>query len=324
MKFKILISLLAIVLVAGCTIPGIPNILPGGGTITGGNGLAITSFTAQPTPVYSGGTVRVTAEFQNPGGTTVNSGSSLVYLTGTDVSLGNTSGSYWYGKNQSSNDANEIRYFAKNMTTANVVKGTPAVTDRIVWNLVAPNITTGQTRQDTFIVRVYSGYSSGVNGNIWVYSDSEAQATKSAGRTPETSSFTSISGPVAADIKLSPDPIILYSGDTSFTFNIDITNTATGSIYTKTITYSTAAASDLSLNPDTELNWVNVAVDGGGLGITDCTGPFQILGGKSMTLTCTASVPNPTTLTFKSFPINVNVTYGYYMQNEATVTVQGK
>jgi hypothetical protein len=321
MKFKILISLLAIVLVAGCTIPGMPNL--GTGTITGGNGLAITSFTAQPTPVFSGSTVRVTAEFQNLGGTTVSNDSSLIYLTGTDVSLSDTSGDSWYGKS-AGKDQSEIRHFAKNMVPENVVKGTPAVTDRIVWNLVAPNMTAGQTRQDTFIVRVYSSYSSGVNGNIWVYSDSEAQATKSAGRTPETSSFTTISGPVSVNIQISPDPIILYSGESTFTFNIVITNTATGSIYTKNIPYASATANDLALDPDDELNWVNVAVGSGSLTIAECSGPQQILGGKSMTLSCTATVPNPDTLTFKSFPLNVMVTYGYYMQSEATVTVQGR
>ena len=310
-------------LVAGCSeIPGLPN-LSTGGSVIGGNGLAITSFTAEPTPVFSGSTVRVTGEFQNMGGTTVNTDSALIYLTGTDVSLGDTSGDSWHGKS-AGNDMSEIRHFNKNMLPENVVKGTPAVTDRIVWNLVAPDMTAGQTRQDTFIMRVYSKYASGVNGNIWVYSESESQAAKSAGTAPETSSFTPVSGPVGVSVRLSPDPIVLYQGENQFTFNIDIINTGTGSIYSKSINYATATAGDLVLDSENELNHVDVTVDGGDLSIQECSGDQQIMGGKSITLSCTATVPNPSALTFKSFPLNVMVNYGYYTQSEATVTVQGK
>ena len=322
MNFKILIPMLAIVLVAGCTIPDL-GILGAGTSLVGGNGLSVTSFTAEPSPVYSGNTVRVTVEAQNLGGTTVGVGDSLLYLTGTDVNLADTSGSYWYGS--ATSDQTPIKHFNKNMTTANVVKGTSAVTDRVIWNLKAPTIPSGQTRQDTFILRVYSKYSSGVNGNIWIYSESESEATKSAGRTLHTSSFTPITGPIAVSVKLSPDPVVLYAGESTFSFDITLTNTATGSIYNKDINYASAGVGDLALDSETELNHVTVTVDSGTLTLdTECVGDKQILGGKSLTLTCTATVPSADTLTFQSFPMNVMVGYGYYTENEATVTIQGK
>ncbi len=141
---KILISLLAIVLVAGCTMPEMPD-LTGGQTIgTSGKGLEITTFTADPTPVYSNARVRVTMEVENQGGTTVNSSKDLVYLTGSNVNLGSGDDKYW----RSSNDS-EYKTFTRQMKAADVVKGTSADTARFTWSLIAPVIPAGQTRTDS-------------------------------------------------------------------------------------------------------------------------------------------------------------------------------
>ncbi|NIM46675.1 MAG: hypothetical protein GTN40_00755 [Candidatus Aenigmarchaeota archaeon] len=319
MKSKILISILAIALVAGC-IGEIPGLGPTVGL--GGIGLEIISFTADPTPVYSNRTVRVVGEIENRGGTTVANDSALVYLTGSNIDLDDTTGKYWYGRD-AGDDRSEIRYFSKDMDPENVVRGTPPDMERFSWSLVSPTITPGQTRQDTFILRVYSDYSSGVNGNIWVYTDSEAEATKAAGRALRTSSFTPISGPVGVNVRLTPNPIILYEGETEFTFNIDITNTATGTIFNKDIDYDSATVSDLALDAETQLNWLNVAVDAPNLNVAECTGDQEVFGGRSMTLVCEAKVPSAPS-TFKSYLLNVLVTYGYYQEREAVVTVQGR
>jgi len=320
MKFKILISILAMVLVAGCIGVEIPGLGPMPGVA--GIGLEITSFSATPTPIYSRGTIRVVAEVENRGGSTVNNTSALVYLTGSNIDLDDLTGRYWFGRD--TDDRNEIGHFSKSMDPENVVRGTPPDMERFSWTLVAPNITPGQTRQDTFIFRVYSDYSSGVNGNIWVYTDSEAEATKSAGRALKTSSFTAISGPVGVNVRVAPNPIILYEGENQFTFNIDITNTATGTIYKKSIPYSTATVSNLALNAETELNWLTVSVDSD-LTITECTGDQEVFGGKSMTLVCEVTIPSSAPVTtFRSYLLNVIVSYGYYQEREATVTVQGR
>ncbi len=311
------------VLVAGCAIPGfeIPGIglMPG----IGGIGLEIISFSADPTPVYSRGTVRVVAEVENRGGTAVENNSALVYLTGSNIDLDDLTGRYWYGRDP--DDRSEIMRFSKTMDPENVVRGTPADVERFSWSLVAPNITPGQMRSDSFIFRVYTDYSSGVNGNIWVYTEAEAEATKAAGRALKTSSFTPVSGPVAVGINLRPNPIILYEGESEFTFNIDITNTASGTIYKNdSITYSTATAASLALDAETQLNWLTVDVDSD-LDITECTGDQEIFGGRSMTLVCEATVPASAPVsTFRSYLLNVIVSYGYYTEREAGVTVQGR
>jgi len=322
MNFKILFSTLAIVLIAGCVIPGLDT----GGTILGGvNGIAITSFKAEPTEAYSGNTVRVTLEAQNLGGTTVDNRSVLVHLIASNANLNSNEAGSWHGKS-AGNDKKEVRHFSRNLTPADSIKGTPANIEKITWNLVAPTITPGQKRVDSFTARLYSEYSSGVNGNIWVYNQSEAEATKTAGKALKTSSFTPVVGPVSINIKLSPDPVVLYPGENIFTFSIDVTNSGTGVVY-KTGAINLAIDSpSFSLDTDSQLHWISVSVNTNNqLTIADCTGDQQISGGRSMTLVCTATIPSSYSVsTFRSFPVNVMAKYGYYIDGETSVTVQGR
>ncbi|MEM7816836.1 MAG: hypothetical protein QXZ20_02895 [Candidatus Aenigmatarchaeota archaeon] len=211
MKTKILIALLGIVAIAGCTIPGVPGITPGVPVTGGGKGLEITSFTAEPNAVYSGSTVRVIMETENQGGATAYNSSSFAYLTGSNMDLDGTNDMYWRGKDNE--DKNDCKYFMKDMKPADIVKGTQGDTKTFKWNLIAPNITAGQTRTDTFIGRVYTDYETGVNGNIWVYTETEADAAKASGRTLNKASFSSTSGPVAVEVSVSPDPVIIYGTD---------------------------------------------------------------------------------------------------------------
>jgi len=322
LKFYAL-SILAIVSISLCTIPEIPGVTPG---VVGaaGRGLEIISFTSEPSPVFSRGTARVIMETENQGGSTVNNDSAIVYLTGSNINLGSTTGDYWFGSG--AEDKKEIRRFPKNMAPEDVVKGTPASTYRFVWNLVAPNLTAGQTRNDMFIGRIYHEYTSAANGNIWVYSDTESEAARAAGRPLNKASFTSTAGPVAVEVTVTPDPIILYGSESTFSFNIKISNVAAGTIYKNdTLSYSTiTSGSGINLKSE-DLNKVFVEVKiptGSGLTVTDCTGEQELVSSKSMTLVCT--VTGASVSTFKSYAINVIAHYGYYTEKTASVTVQGR
>jgi hypothetical protein len=316
---KILISLLAIVLVAGCTIPGLN--LGGTTTIgTSGKGLEITTFTAEPTPVYSNARVRVTMEVENQGGTTVSKSKALVYLTGSNVDLGSGDDRYWR-----SSDDEEYKTFDRDMRAADVVKGTSADTKRFTWSLTAPALPAGQTRTDTFYGRTYCDYTTGVNGNVWVYTEGEADAAKASGRSLNLASFTSTSGPVGLSVKVSPDPVIYYSdttGGETFSLYITVSNLASGTIYERGKDYSSTPFSIA----DTQYNqvWVNVN-PASGLNILnspDCTGKQELPAGKSTTLVCDFTVSSPET--FKSYPITITADYGYFTERSATVVVQGK
>ena len=310
---------------AGCSIPGISNI-PGlntGTTSGGGKGLEITSFTAEPSTIYSRSVVRVIMDVENQGGTTAKNTSSFAFLTGSNINLTNRSGVYWYGKTDGGTDEQDCQNFTKDLKPADVVKGTTGDSKTVTWNVVAPNVTAGQTRTDSFIGRVYTDYQTGVNGNIWVYSETESDAAKASGRSLNRASFASTSGPVSVVVSVSPDPVIVYeSGDNSATLNIRISNVASGTIYSSG---KVTGCSKIALKTD-DLNNVTYTIDAPDFNLADClsTDNVELVSGKPTTVFCTIT-PKATTITaFKSFPITINVKYGYYTERTTTVTVQGK
>jgi len=311
MKAKILITLLAVAAIAGCTIPGISGITPGTTAIGGGQGLEITSFTAEPNTVFSGSTVRLIIEVQNKGGTNVQTSDALLWLTGSNFQAwGNT-------------NAQVYEHFDREMKAEDVVRGIPADTKRFALSLTAPSLTPGQTRADTFIGRVYHEYETSANGNVWVYTDTEADAARTAGRSLYTSSFTYTKGPVGLQVSVSPDPIILYGAETNFTLYIKISNLATGTIYyPQSVTYTTGSE-NITL-ASYQLNNVTVNATGTYLNIgNDCKGSQELVAGKETTLVCDVQV-DPKPSTFGSYALSVTVNYGYYTEKTASVTIQGK
>jgi len=324
MKLKILISLLAVVAVAGCTIPGIPGITPGGSIVGAGNGLEITSFTAQPETLYSGSTARIIMEVENKGETTVPTSKSIAYLTGSNIEFSSSPSSdmVWHDSSQYQT--------IKEMKSQDVVRGISGSTDRVSWTLNSPNIPRGQTRTDTFIGRLYCDYKTTTQGSVWVYSEAESEASRTAGRSLEKSSFTTTKGPVGLAVSVQPDPVILYSGDKTFSINIKITNLATGTIYKAgKITYDTTTSGKALISDDLNKVYLNITMQSDKLEITtdECNGyeEQELVAGRPTTIICDFEITEDlSTLTFKSYPITVSIDYGYFTERTATVTVQGK
>jgi hypothetical protein len=310
MKAKILLSVLSIVLVAGCV--GIE--LPGGvSTAVGaGNGMEITSFTAEPTSVFSDASVRVTMEIENRGGHTVPADDALIYLTGASFTEWTDDG------------ANAIyELITKEMRAEDVVRGVAASTDRWTTSLSAPELDAGQTSSYIFIGRLYSDYQTSSSGNIWVYSETEAEAARAAGRTIYTPSFTYTKGPVGLSISVSPTPVVIYDEDDTITVYIKVSNLASGTIYDPDVSIGVG---DVGLTMD-DINIVNVDVQSdlsfaAGNDADSCYGEQELVAGRDLTLICEFDVG--AVETFQSFPISVDVTYGYYTERTASVTVQGR
>ena len=306
-------TILAIVLVSACTIPGLEWPFGNGGALPGvtGLGLEMTSFTAEPSTVFSGSTVRLIMETENKGGTTVEDSEALIYLTGSNFDdWSDTSPLY--------------DHFDKDMKAQDVVRGVPADTKRFSWSLTAPTLPSGQTRTDTFIGRIYHEYETSALGSIWVYSETEAEAARAAGRQMYSPSFTYTKGPVGVYVSVSPDPVVLYSEGDSFTINIKISNLAAGTIYSPgAVTYA-SGSENIALEAD-EINRVDVDItaDSELSGYTDCEGTDEeLIAGRDLTLVCDLTPPLPGT--FKSYSFDVKVSYGYYTERTATVTVQGR
>ncbi len=306
MKTKILISILATVLVAGCTIPGLPELptVP----IGGGGGLEIISFTAEPSSVFSGATIRLIMETANQGGTTVDDAEALVYLFKSDD---------WGGE--------EYDHFEKDMKAEDVVRGIPADTKRFSWSLTAPSLPAGQTRSDILIGRIYHEYETSARGSVWVYDETEAEAARAAGRQTYSSTFTYTRGPVGVQVTVSPEPVVLYGDEDTFTVYIKVSNLAAGTIYSPgSVTYG-EGSEDIGLTAE-EINRVDVDVDADSAlgGYADCEGEDQeLVAGRDLTLVCDVTV-SPTPDTFKSYKFDVTVSYGYYTERTASVTIQGR
>jgi hypothetical protein len=318
MNKSILLTTLAVLLVAGCTGTGIQ--LPFQQitmTAIGGAGMVISDFSADPTAAYGNSNVRVMMTVSNKGGAPVSDANSLVYLTGSALSLSDTTGVYWH------NPAETIfKHFGKTMNPEDTVRGTPADEKTLTWSLTAPNVSRGQTRSDIFIGRVYYDYQTSVTGTVWVYSQSESDASRASGRTLNKATISATSGPVALTVKTSPDPIVLSTGENTFSMTMKVSNVGGGALYKVGAVTYTSGSEDITLTTD-ELNKVDIAVSAPGMTVSGCTGEQELVAGKDITLSCDVTITSPPT-TFQGYPITVTATYGYNAERTATVTVSGR
>ena len=137
------------------------------------------------------------------------------------------------------------------------------------------------------------------------------------------STWSATSGPVAVNARVTQDPVILYEGEDSMTLVLKISNAGGGVLYKSGfIDYNTGSPDSLAISED-ELNRVDVSLNFAGEELDNsCTGTFELVGGKDLTLTCDLFVAPPAT--FRSYPITVTASYGYYTERTATVSVSGR
>lgn len=312
---KILIPILATVLVSLCAGIG-PTPTP---TVTG-LGLEIITFESETLEIYSNGSTSLRMEIENKGEFSVPSASSLIYLMGSSLNLGDTSGFYWYS---ATGETSPFKHFNKEMKSEDPLRGTPPTLSIIRWSLKAPTVSRGQTRPDTFKARVYYDYETTVNGNVWVYSEAEADAAYAAGKELSKSNFDPTEGPIAVTVTVSPDPVVLYGTDNYFNLFIELSNKGGGTLYKKgAVTYTTPE--DINITR-VELNKVNVTIDKGtaDLTITGCKNEQELIAGRDTTLICDVTIGSPPT-TVESYPLAIHVEYGYITEKTIDVTVSGR
>jgi len=317
-----ILSVLFVIFTSACTIPDLTGVGTTPQIGQAGRGLEIITFTLEPSTVFSGTTVRINSEIQNLGGTTVPATKALVLLAGTNLNFSDTSGNSW--RSGTSGDS-VVKVIDVDMKAEDVVRGIPPNIKRYTWSLIARNLTPGQTVSDTFFLRVYHDYTTAVNGNVWVYSETESEAARASGRTLNKASFTTTSGPVGVAVTVSPDPVVLFGSEDKFTLSIKLSNLAQGTIFRKgAVTYSSVTGPQEINIKTTDLNNVTVSITTTGLTLgSGCNGPQELVAGRDTTLFCEVTINTPPT-TFASFPLNINVDYSYFTEKTTTVTVQGR
>lgn len=319
MNKAILLATLATIFVAGCTQVQIPNIFQTTTTVLGGTGMVMTDFSADQSAVFGAQSDRIIMTVSNKGGHSVPDADSLVYLTGSALSPSGDNTIYW----TITGSDTLIKKFAKEMKPADPIRDTPANEKTISWSLTAPNISRGEQTSYLFIGRVYYDYQTKVTGNIWVYSESEADASKTAGRTLNKATWSATSGPVAINARVTQDPVILYGTDNKFTLVIKVSNVGGGVLYLKgAISYGTTNPDNLNLTTS-QINRVTVGGNVGGNTLpAECIGTQELIGGHDLTLTCDVTITPPAT--FQGFPITITADYGYFTERTSSVTVSGR
>jgi hypothetical protein len=321
MNKAILLATMAVVFVAGCTNIQIPNIIQSS-TVLGGTGLVMSDFSIGQAEVYGLQTDRIMMTVSNKGGHSVPDGDALVFLTGSAVDLDGDDTMYW-----TSSTETLIKQFGKEMKPADPVKDTPAEEKTISWSLVAPNVSKGEQTPYLFIGRVYSDYQTKVTGNIWVYSETEADTAKTADKTLNKATWSATSGPIAINARLTQDPVVLYGNENMMSLIIKVSNAGSGVLYQQgAIDYAAASTpDDLALTSD-QINRVVISGNVAGAALPDdCTNSgnaIEMVGGKDLTLTCDVTITPPAT--FQGYPITITADYGYYTERTASVTVSGR
>jgi hypothetical protein len=311
MNAKILIPLLlAVVAIAGCVGQGEQK-------PTAGLGAAILSFAPSQDSVYTNKSVTLTMTIENQGDYIINKTFAFAYLMGSNL------------KNTSDSDPDMWtttplnRSLPKDLKPADPSRQIPADQANIKWTVTAPTgLSRGQSRTDTFIGRFYYLYNTTVDTTAWIYSESEAAAERAKGNqlTPPTSSYSY--GPLEVTVSYAPtNPVI---SDNTFTMFIKIKNVGGGVPFNPT--------SDIFNNPESpkleedELNkvYINITDPSGKFTIPgDCQGVQELLPGKETPISCDITMSG-ITAPKTGFSPKITISYGYYIDAQTQITVQGK
>lgn len=307
-KTALALLVLGAVVIAGC--------VGGGGQVsaTTGNGLEITNFTTAQAQVYSGSTTLVTFGVENQGETTLSASTGGILLIGADD---------WI-------PGNITRKFDKDMRPADPTKTPPIPAGRQTetWRLTGPSLGRGQSRTYTLTGRVYYDYLTSAFGSIAVYPQSEATAAQNRGETLQKSSWSVTRGPIRMDVIVAPDPVVVSAAGDTFTLQVTFTNTENGVIYTNgTVANVTDGTNTAPFAiPEPALNKLTIDVTGftGDLSIVDpsCYQNVELVG-NSASIICdvrVTQVPNVK----RTFSVGVNADYGYYADQQMTLTALGK
>jgi hypothetical protein len=308
----LVVLVLAVVAISGC-------VEDGGVTTT--NGLEITDFSSDQDSVFSGRDVRISMTVENLGDYSVADAKAMAYLTGSNLDLTTASVSTaWDG----GTTGTQCMTFGKELKAADPAKDTEPGFKTVRWSLTAPSLPSGQSRTDQFIGRVYYDYQTVLRGTVWAYPEAEVDAIRSQGETPETSTFTSTEGPLEFEVTIAPDPVVVYNGDRTFTMYIKITNTGGGTVFDPgAVTYNTGTCSDISISLE-ELNIIDFAT--GNVVITGatpvCDVNAELINGQATVVCDVTLTSDPATK--QGYPVTITVDYGYYKDQELSITATGR
>jgi hypothetical protein len=319
MKGKwLLILLVFIVILSGCTFPG-----GGGGAQTvSGNGIVITKFSPDFSEIRSGEPIMLTLSIQNVGGAIANNIVAQIFG-------GVSSGTGWVF------DADTPATKAltpSSLRPADPVNNLPGESLDYVWRVTSPAGLKVKTSYDAGI-RVYYIYNTSAIATVRFYTNSYLKSLpqtqyqsliKSAGVISQASS----AGPISISFSTGARPLVIYGtpGET-YALQITFNNVGSGNAIDPTstpwpnseyrnlyyITY-TLKTNGLILNCPKQ--------DGTQTGdTTSFSDKILLAGGKLKTVFCTIKSPGSAVINSQDYTINVEASYGYFVESKATINV---
>lgn len=326
MNNKAFIVLLAsVVVLSGCTIPG----LPGGGTgpaTASSNGIVITKFVPSFTEVRSGQPLTLTLSIQNVGGAIAKDLVSQIFggiSTGTGWSFTSGSATQTLAPTQ--------------LRPPDLVNNLPGESLDYSWTVNSPSglqVTTPYTAS----VRVSYHYNTSASASMRFYTNSYLQSLPATQyqalvKAAAVQSQTSSAGPLAISFSSGSRPLVLYSSASvspnpaeNFSLQISFNNVGNGNTLDPTVALPSNDPNSLYKVAYTLTTSLSISCpkgDGSGVWPTgnSISDTITLSGGSTKVLYCTVMSPGSAVVNFQDYSVNVQALYGYYVESQATVNV---
>jgi hypothetical protein len=310
-KCVIILSILAIIFISGCTIPGTDNV-----SEQKSKGLNILDFEPDFSEVRSGEPVTLKLRLKNTGTSKVENG--FAEVLGLDFTWKGDKGTEVID-NEVLPDEEECKYTKKIMTLLPESQGVEAGEAICTWRYIAPDVQKGIFVEYKPRVRVYYNYYSFVQKSISIVSRNELKMYQDQGKPLPSETTQKSEAPINLDMEIKT-PIRVYENMIEFPVVIKIDNIGGG----------VACLDSASCKkPDPEWNVLNIKIEmPDGLTLKDCEeydnkeGKVYLVRGKSQTISCKINVRSvPENLVQKN--IKITAKYGYFVEKETYIKVIG-
>lgn len=281
-KPVLLLSLIVIVLISGCT-----------STIPSGNGIIVETFEPDFTNIFSNEEVTFNIRIRNVG--SVDAENTVVKMIGLDE----WSNDAWVGDNCGN---------GKNLLAGQPTFGTPGESRTCLYRIKAPKVPQGISVPYQPTVRISYNYNSNILKTITIGSQDELKRIENGGGALPSEITSVTSSPVSLNV-ITQGPIRVFDGSVKFPIQITIKNVGGGVV-----------CGDNCINSN-NWNKINIKTMISDEEISDCTvKEMNLFKGQSNTVTCYLTVTEPETGIAQK-TISVSADYNYFYDATTSVTV---
>ncbi len=300
----LILPILAVMLVSGCTVPGLSS-------AGGGSGITIEALETDFSQIFEGENAQLQLKISNTGS---------VDAKDVEVEIFGMEGWTWQDKAKGSTCKPTVGATVGdkwNLLAPDEARGTSGGSKSCIYNYKSPSgLAKGLSMSYNPIARVRYKYNTNTIKSITLLSSAEARRIEQQGGALPSETVSTTKSPVSVDIA-TKGPIRVFQAGLEFPLEITIRNTGGGVV---------------STTKDSK-NWNRIKVYinklSGGLSSTDCpeelakARTMTLFKGQSNTITCTVKVDTAPTVP-KQVQITANAEdYYYFIEKSTRLTVTG-